>query len=99
MVNQITKIQDIQKTFLKKYKDLFRFVEKTGEEIFVFPKKYKVGISLKPIDISRKEFEMKDVLNKIQKGKREYFEGKSEKLERFLKRKYPQYAKIFSENL
>lgn len=99
MANHITKIPNARENLVKRYKELFRFVERTGEEIFVFPKKYKVGISLKPIDALRKEFELKDALGKIKRGKKEYSEGRSEEFENFLKKKYPKYAKIFSENL
>ena len=91
MPTQTAKIQSFQKTFSKKYEGLFRFVEKTGEEIFVFPKKYKVGISLKPINVLRKEFETMDALDKIQRGKKEHSKGKSEEFGSFLKKKYPQY--------
>ena len=93
-----TKTPNFQNNLIKQYKDLFRFVERTGEEIFVFPKKYKVGISLKPIDALKKEFETKDALDKIQRGKKEHLKGKTEKFGSFLKKKYPQYAKIFSKN-
>lgn len=83
-----------QKNLIKKYEDLFRFVEKTGEEVFIFPNKYKIRISLKPIDADDKEeLEAKDALGKIQRGKKEYSIGKTEEFEAFLKRKYPQYAK------
>ena len=98
MATQIAKIPNTQDNLVKKYKELFRFVERTGEEIFVFPKKYKVGISLKPIDVLRKEFETMDALGKIQRGKKEYSKGESEEFGSFLKKKYPQYAKIFSKN-
>lgn len=83
-----------QKNFIKKYEEIFRFVEKTGEEVFIFPNKYKIRISLKPIDADNKEeLETKDTLGKIQRGKKEYSIGKTEEFEAFLKRKYPQYAK------
>ncbi|MBU3924914.1 MAG: hypothetical protein V1732_01625 [Patescibacteria group bacterium] len=87
-----------QKNFIKKYEELFRFVEKTGEEIFIFPNKYKVRISLKPFDPDKEIFEIKDALNKIKKGKKEYSNGKVEEFENFLKRKYPQYAKTSHRN-
>ncbi len=83
-----------QKDFVKKYEEIFRFVEKTGEEVFIFPNKYKIRIILKPIDADDKEeLETKDALDKIQRGKKEYSIGKTEEFEVFLKRKYPQYDK------
>lgn len=85
------KIENSQKNFIKKYEELFRFVEKTGEEIFIFPNKYKIKISLKPFD--KKKFEINDALKKIQAGKKEYSADKTEEFEAFLKRKYPHYAK------
>ena len=99
MSNQTIKIQNLPQIFSKKYENLFRFVEKTGEEIFVFPKKYKIGINLKPINIMKKEFETKDALDKIERGRKEYLMGKSEKFGNFLKKQYPQYAKICSKNI
>lgn len=87
------KIPVSPKNLIKKYEDLFRFVEKTGEEVFVFSEKYEVGISLKPIASLRKKFELKDALGKIQRGKKEYSKGETEEFETFLKKKYPQYAK------
>ncbi|MBU4338677.1 hypothetical protein KKB43_03800 [Patescibacteria group bacterium] len=87
------KIAVSQKNFIKQYEELFRFVEKTGEEVFIFPNKYKIKISLKPIGASKENFEVKDALNKIRKGRKEYSAGKAEEFEAFLKRKYPQYAK------
>lgn len=99
MANHITKTGNTQENLIKRYKELFRFIERTGEEVFVFPKEYRVGISLKPVDVLRKEFELKDVLDKIQRGKKEHLVGKTEEFKNFLKRKHPQYAKIFSKNL
>ena len=96
--NQDIKTLNYQESLLKKYSELFRFVERTGEEIFVFPKKYKVGISLKPIGDLRKEFELKDALGKIERGKKEYLAGESEEFETFLKRKHLRYVKTFSKN-
>ena len=99
MINdQAIKTSDNQKYLTKRYQELFRFVEKTGEEIFVFPKEYKVGISLKPANVLREEFETKDALDKIQRGKKEYLASESEEFETFLKRKHPRYAKTFSKN-
>ncbi len=87
-----------QKNFIKKYEELFRFVEKTGEEIFIFPNRYKIRISLKPFDADKEKNELKNALNKIKKGKKEYSSGKTEEFETFLKRKYPQYAKTSPRN-
>ena len=99
MSNQFIKTQDLPKIFSKKYENLFRFVEKTGEEIFVFPKKYRIGINLKPVNIMKKEFETKNALDKIERGKKEYLMGKSEEFGTFLKKQYPQYAQNFSKNI
>lgn len=94
MNTRVSKTAISQKDFVEKYEEVFRFVEKTGEEVFIFPNKYKIRISLKPIGADdREKLETKDALSKIQRGKKEYLSGKTEKFETFLKRKYPQYAK------